>query len=232
MWYVLNFILGAIFGSFLNVILFRSVEGLKINDPPRSFCLNCKVSIKWYDNIPILSYILLGGKCRNCKTKIPIRYFLVELLIAFSFTFHSLLFAKFECILLNIFIFSTVVVAYVDFKIMMIPDFSWWLLWIVSVLDLFRDTRFWYLRFVSLFIVLSIFLILKKIYVEGLGEGDIYLITPIAFILNLPLSIYHLLLSSILALIFSLVNKKKIVPFGPFISISGYVLYVFMLKYF
>ncbi|ONN28041.1 peptidase A24 [Thermosipho affectus] len=232
MWYFVNFVLGVIFGSFLNVILYRSVEGLKVNDPPRSFCPYCKVEIKWYDNIPLLSYILLGGRCRNCGVKIPFRYFFVELFTGIMFLVHSVFFTRFESLILDIMIFSVVVVVYVDMKILMIPDFTWVLLWISAILDLIRNQYFWYLRIISLTLMLSIFLLLKKFYKDELGEGDIYLIVPFSFLLSLPFSIYHLLLSSVLGLLFSLIRKKKIIPFGPFISISGYLLYFFMLKYF
>src|SRR5262245_47830757 len=77
------FVFGATIGSFLNVVIYRlprDDEGLSISKPRLSFCPTCKAQIKPYDNIPLLSYFLLGGKCRNCKTRISLRYFCVELL--------------------------------------------------------------------------------------------------------------------------------------------------------
>lgn len=78
---VFTFFIGAAIGSFLNVVIYRVPAGLSVVHPP-SRCPTCETSIKWYDNIPILSWILLRGKCRNCKTPISPRYALVELLTA------------------------------------------------------------------------------------------------------------------------------------------------------
>ncbi len=72
------FVLGAVVGSFLNVLIYRLPNGLSINEPRRSFCPLCKHPIAWRDNIPVLSYLLLGGRCRNCHAPISMRYPLVE----------------------------------------------------------------------------------------------------------------------------------------------------------
>ncbi|GIW71300.1 MAG: hypothetical protein KatS3mg102_0842 [Planctomycetota bacterium] len=73
--------LGACCGSFLNVVIHRlprAEEGLGLGRPRRSFCPRCRASIAWYDNLPLLSYLVLGGRCRSCRGTIPLRYFLVE----------------------------------------------------------------------------------------------------------------------------------------------------------
>jgi len=72
------FVLGAVVGSFLNVLIYRLPNGLSINEPRRSFCPLCKNPIAWRDNIPILSYLLLRGRCRHCHAPISLRYPLVE----------------------------------------------------------------------------------------------------------------------------------------------------------
>ncbi len=82
--YIFAFALGAIVGSFLNVVIHRVPNELSIVFP-NSACPNCKAPIKPYDNVPILSWLILGGKCRGCKDKISIRYPAVELLTAFVF---------------------------------------------------------------------------------------------------------------------------------------------------
>ena len=79
--YILAGILGLCVGSFLNVVIYRLPNGMNLAKPD-SHCTTCDYMLKWYDNIPVLSYIILGGKCRKCKQKISPRYMLVELLNA------------------------------------------------------------------------------------------------------------------------------------------------------
>ncbi|MDD5045024.1 MAG: prepilin peptidase [Candidatus Omnitrophica bacterium] len=81
---ILVFIFGAVIGSFLNVCIYRLPKEESVVSP-RSYCPQCKKPIAGFDNIPLLSYILLLGKCRSCKAKIPFRYFLVELFTALLF---------------------------------------------------------------------------------------------------------------------------------------------------
>ncbi|MDD3296395.1 MAG: prepilin peptidase [Candidatus Omnitrophica bacterium] len=88
---IFAFILGSCLGSFLNVCIFRLPKDKSII-MPRSFCTNCNTSIKWYDNIPIISFFILKAKCRNCKHPISFRYILVEVLTAVLFL---LLYLKF-----------------------------------------------------------------------------------------------------------------------------------------
>ncbi len=76
---------GACVGSFLNVVIYRVPMGLSVNEPKRSFCPLCKSSIQWYDNLPIVSWLILGAKCRSCKKTIPWRYPFVEFLTAVFF---------------------------------------------------------------------------------------------------------------------------------------------------
>jgi leader peptidase (prepilin peptidase) / N-methyltransferase len=77
-WFIFVAILGAIVGSFLNVVIYRVPAGLSVFSPARSFCPNCKTELAWYDNIPILGWFVLGGKCRYCKCHISFQYPLIE----------------------------------------------------------------------------------------------------------------------------------------------------------
>jgi len=79
------FVLGAVVGSFLNVCIYRMPLELSVNEPKRSFCPHCKKQIPWSQNIPLLSWLLLRGRCANCKAPIAFRYFGVELLTALLF---------------------------------------------------------------------------------------------------------------------------------------------------
>src|SRR5207302_4247509 len=83
-WSVVFFVFGCIVGSFLNVCIHRLPLGLSIVSPP-SHCPHCKYSIPWYLNLPLITWVYLGGKCRNCSAPISARYFLVELLTGVTF---------------------------------------------------------------------------------------------------------------------------------------------------
>ncbi len=77
------FVLGLVFGSFLNSLVYRIESENDLSG--RSFCPECRKTIRWYDNLPVLSYVILKGRCRNCEKKISIRYPLIELLVGFVF---------------------------------------------------------------------------------------------------------------------------------------------------
>jgi len=83
--HLLFFMMGAGIGSFLNVVIYRVPLGLSVNEPRRSFCPSCKKQISWHQNIPLVSWLLLRGKCANCKSSIAARYIFVELLVGVLF---------------------------------------------------------------------------------------------------------------------------------------------------
>lgn len=119
------FTLGLMVGSFLNVCIYRMPRDKSIV-LPRSFCPNCGKTIAWFDNIPLISYIFLGGKCRNCKTSISYRYFLIELLTGLFFLlFFNYGFGRGGVLLGAIylmFISALIVCTFIDFDFYVIPD--------------------------------------------------------------------------------------------------------------
>lgn len=122
--YVITFIVGLIIGSFLNVCIYRiPSESLSIHSPRHSFCPSCGKIIRVYDNIPILSYFILSGKCRYCKSKISIQYPLVEFLtgaffLLFLYTFQLSLTFVVACIFVSILIAISVI----DLRHFIIPN--------------------------------------------------------------------------------------------------------------
>jgi leader peptidase (prepilin peptidase)/N-methyltransferase len=123
-WSAVFFCLGSIVGSFLNVCIHRMPLGQSVVSPP-SHCPHCKYSIPWYLNIPLVTWLYLGAKCRNCRSPISARYFLVELLTAVAFLAcwlefgnRSALLATVYCLLLAGFIVAT----FIDFEHFIIPD--------------------------------------------------------------------------------------------------------------
>ncbi|MBM3239894.1 prepilin peptidase [Candidatus Poribacteria bacterium] len=122
--YIMTFIVGLIIGSFLNVCIYRiPSEGLSIHYPRHSFCPSCGNTIRVYDNIPILSYFILGGKCRYCKSKISIQYPLVEFLTG---AFFLLLLYTFQLsltfVVACIFVSTLIAISAIDLKHFIIPN--------------------------------------------------------------------------------------------------------------
>src|SRR5215469_3660390 len=119
---MLAFLAGLLIGSFLNVCIYRMPRDLSVVRP-RSFCPNCEKMIAWYDNVPVASYVVLGGECRYCKERIPLRYPLVELATAVAFAFcfwvlgPTLAAVKFA-------VFSAILIALIasDFEERILPD--------------------------------------------------------------------------------------------------------------
>ena len=89
LYYSCFFFFGTIFGSFINVIIYRIPNGLSIIHP-RSHCPNCKNQIPFYRNIPIFTYLIQNGRCHDCKNKISINYFIVELIIGIIWIFGAI----------------------------------------------------------------------------------------------------------------------------------------------
>jgi len=123
---VMAFAIGACIGSFLNVVIYRVPNGLSVNEPRRSFCPNCKTQIPLWLNVPLVTWVMLRGKCRWCHSPIAFRYFLVELLTAICFLAlfkHGI--ARYEWQgVLALWVFAALLIAatFIDFDHFIIPD--------------------------------------------------------------------------------------------------------------
>ena len=116
------FVLGAAIGSFLNVCIYRLPRDLSVNQPRRSFCPSCKKPILWHQNLPLLSWFLLRGRCANCGSKIAFRYVAVELLTALLFLAIWQTFPWQMALTYWVFISLVIVATFVDFEHLIIPD--------------------------------------------------------------------------------------------------------------
>ena len=119
---IFAFILGAAVGSFLNVCIYRLPRDLSVNQPRRSFCPACKKPIPWHQNLPLISWLVLRGRCANCGSKIAFRYFAVELLTALLFLAIWQNFSWPMAITYWIFVSFLLVGTFVDFEHFIIPD--------------------------------------------------------------------------------------------------------------
>ena len=116
------FVLGAAVGSFLNVCIYRWPVDLSINQPRRSFCPNCKLPIPWHHNLPLISWLALGGRCANCGAKIAFRYLAVELVTALLFLAIWRGFPWQVAVAYWIFVSFLIVGTFIDFEHFIIPD--------------------------------------------------------------------------------------------------------------
>jgi leader peptidase (prepilin peptidase)/N-methyltransferase len=114
--------LGAVVGSFLNVCIYRLPLDLSVNKPRRSFCPSCKTQLTWYQNVPLLSWLFLRGKCANCGARIAFRYFAVELLTALLFLCVWKVFPWEMAIAYWIFVSLLIAATFIDFEHFIIPD--------------------------------------------------------------------------------------------------------------
>jgi leader peptidase (prepilin peptidase)/N-methyltransferase len=123
-WSLVLFVFGCMVGSFLNVCIHRMPLGLSVVSPP-SHCPHCKYSIPWYLNVPLVTWLMLGGKCRNCGARISIRYFLVEFLTGIMFLLCWLRYGAASpavAVVYGFFIAGLIVATFVDFEHFIIPD--------------------------------------------------------------------------------------------------------------
>ena len=245
MFFIIFFVLGCIWGSFSNVCIHR-IPADKSVIFTRSFCPNCKKTIKWSDNIPLVSFLLLKRKCRNCDYKISYHYFIVELITAISFTiiyyFYGLSITSLLLIILTIFF---IIIFFIDLRHFIIPNTLTFPLMFIGFVKSFDPNlnNFLFPNYINsliggiagyLIIWLIIFAYKKIRNKEGMGLGDAKLLSAIGFWFGWYSIPFVLFLSSIIALgiaLPSLIKKSKSlssqIPFGPYI-ILGITLYIFI----
>jgi leader peptidase (prepilin peptidase)/N-methyltransferase len=242
-------LLGLLIGSFLNVVILRlpkvllsSVEETNQNSPfslllPRSYCPKCLNFIAWYDNVPLFSYLWLGRKCRHCHQPISWRYpgieaftALLSFWIAHHFGFHLTTLASL------FFIWALIALSFIDIDHTFLPDDitfpALWLGLLFNAVDVFTSPTAAILGAAGGYCILwSVYWIFKLItHKEGMGYGDFKLLALLGAWLGwqaLPLII---LLSSLLGSIIGLAlivfkgkNKHSAIPFGPFLTLAGFV---------
>ena len=191
---VASLIIGCIFGSFLNVVIWRVPNHISITNPKRSFCPKCEAPIAWYDNIPIFSWLALGAKCRHCKEPIAARYPLVESLGGLSFLAVTAggmfgAYPLWALPVLYVFACVSIVIAFIDLdhhlilNVVLLPTLiATVLLLAVASFGIGEWTRLGRGALCAL-ILFVFYFVLSLIWKGGMGDGDIKL----AFILGLLL---------------------------------------------
>ncbi len=225
------FLFGICIGSFLNVIIFRLPKGILLFKNNRSFCFSCKEKIAYYDLIPLLSYFILGGKCRNCKAKISIRYPLVEFatgLIACLCLWQFGLTLKAFCAFTVGAIF--ICISLIDMDRMEIPNQLTIALIVPAVASVFLFNEPLSSRFIGLYAVSLPMLGLSLIIPTAFGFGDIKLIAVCGFLLgiaNLLAATFIAIVSAGIPCTWIIISKKHTkgqkICFGPYICLGCYI---------
>ncbi len=235
---ILLFIIGTCIGSFLNVLIDRLSTGRTIMKG-RSYCENCKKTLKPYDLIPLVSYIFLLGKCRYCKAKIPLRIFFVELLVGIILPLlylygilNSLSLLSF--IFLAIIVISFVGIFFADIIYGIIPDGLVVVSGIFTAFFLLSTNQQILFNFAAGIVTLLFFVLLfLATKGRGMGFGDVKLSFVLGFLVGFPnilIALYIAFLTgaavSIILVIWRKVSfSKGTIPFGPFLIFSTLVVF-------
>ncbi len=248
---VFFFVLGSLIGSFLNVCIHR----LPLSESivwPGSHCPKCGKSIPWYLNIPLFSYIFLGGRCRFCRKRISFRYFVVEALTASVFLFYYFRWGvSFDFLFYAVFTCGLMIATFVDLRHRIIPDeislggiVAGFLLKAVTGIGNGQydyspaiDSFFGILAGGGVIFLMGYvfdtvyFKILKKPAIQGetesMGGGDVKLLAMIGAFLGWKAAILTFFLAPFLGIAVGTVNlirkKDHTIPYGPFLSIAALI---------
>ena len=229
------FMIGLVIGSFSNVCIYRLPRNESVIFPA-SHCPSCNQSIKWYDNIPLLSYLILKGKCRFCQNKISSQYPLVEFLTGYIYLVLFLLYGlQLKTFVYMLFCSALIIITFIDLKEQIIPD-------VISLPFIAFGFLFsFFLKDISpidsllgilsgggslLLVAVAGSYLFKK---EAMGGGDIKLAAMVGAFLGWQLTLLALFLGfffgAISGVIILIKNKEKgeqsdAVPFGPFIALG------------
>ena len=238
--FIFVFIVGSMIGSFLNVCIYRMPKGESIVFPS-SHCTKCNYKIKWYENIPIISYIFLLGKCKQCKEKISIIYPVVELLtasVAIILYYYFGLTPKF--FIYFVLFASLIVCSFIDFDVQLIPDIITLPGIVIGLIcagaypELLAETRLDALKESFLGILAgggSLFalgvigeLIFKK---EAMGGGDVKLLAMIGAFVGWEIAILVFFIAPVFGAVAGIIIKiktgKELIPYGPYLVLASFL---------
>ncbi len=248
---IIIILLSLIIGSFLNVCIYRlplqkgvddqPPQDISVSKPARSFCPKCKKTLLWWHNIPVVSWMMLRGRCYYCKENIPWRYPLVELLSVFfallSFQQHG---PTLTALLIYLFSIALVVISFIDLDYYIIPNEislpGTALGVVVAIINQFFPIfappvvsgimdAFWGLLVGagSLYFISEVYLKLRK--QEGLGMGDVKLLAMCGAFFGPMASFYTIFVGSLIGSLFAVVgmifmgrSSTSRIPFGPYLS--------------
>ena len=227
--YFIIFIFGLCIGSFLNVCIYRIPQKQDIVKLP-SHCMSCGRQLKWYELIPVFSFLALGGKCRTCKTKLSVQYPIIELLNGLLYVLVFCIFGMtpqsfIYCALTSVII----VISVIDFRTYEIPLGCNIIILILGIVQVFIDLPHMS-QYVIGFFAVSIVLFLVWLISKGraIGGGDIKLLAAGGLLLGWQNIVLAFLLGCILGAVIHLIRMKvsgadRRLAFGPYLSAGIFI---------
>lgn len=230
--YIIVFVYGILIGSFLNVCIYRIPEEVSVVHG-RSHCMNCHSVIKWYDLIPVFSYILLRGKCRNCKTEISIQYPIIEALNGFLYLLIFYIFGwSWFSVVYCLIISALIIISVIDLRTNTI---NLGINIFISIMGLIligleyistKDLNLVFNHIIGFFIV-SGFLLLVLLITggRGMGFGDVNLMAAAGLVLGWQFILLAFMIGCVLAamihpVLMKLKRHNRVLAFGPYLALG------------
>ena len=222
-------VLGLLIGSFLNVVIARVPAGRSIW-APRSACPRCGTPIAWYDNVPVVSYLLLRGRCRACRVPIPKSYPMIELVTAAAFVVAFLTATSIAEFVVNaVLVAALIAITAIDLEHQIIPDVITLPGIVAGVLaSVMTDRVSWLDSLIGIAVGGGIFLVIILVSGGGMGGGDMKLGAMLGAFLGWQSGLLALLVgvlsggaAAIALLLLGRKGRKEAIPFGPFLALGG-----------
>ncbi len=235
--YILTGLYGLCVGSFLNVVIYRLPNNMNLAKPG-SHCTTCGYQLRWYDNIPVISYLILGGKCRKCKEHISFRYTVVELLNAALWLLAAWLYfegSPLYSIAVMIFCSLLICIGFIDLETMYIHDILVYLLGVPVVMACVADYHIIVDRLIGVAVGGGLFLLVWLVFKflmkkEGMGIADVILMAFIGAFLGFKATVFAVLIAGVVGCAIlvpmQFISKKERdteYPFAPFLTFGAVV---------
>ena len=224
--FLMVFLFGITIGSFLNVCIYRipRKEDIVLE---RSHCMSCGNVLKWYELIPVISFLIQGGKCRSCKTKLSLQYPLIELAngLIYIWIFAVKDFGL-ESVLFCACASTLIVISMIDFRTYEIPFGCNLVILALGAVRLILDLPHWYSYVIGFFTVSGIFIIIYWITRgNGIGGGDIKLMAAAGLLLGWKEILLALVIGSVAGSVIHLIlmkvqKKDRVLAFGPYLALG------------
>lgn len=224
--YIIVFLYGIVIGSFLNVCIYRIPKQENIVKI-RSHCMNCGYQLKWYDLVPVFSYLCLRGRCRSCKQKISVQYPLIELL---NGVLYCIVFAVYgisvEALLYALLASALITLSVIDFRTYEIPAGINLFILTLGLIRIVTDYADW-LDYAIGFLLVSGFLYIVYLVTKGrgIGGGDIKLMAVSGLLLGWKQILLAFVLGCIIGSVIHIARMKisgqgHVLAFGPYLSVG------------